>query len=201
MATATARFEQRPLGAITRGLELRQAPEGSSSPGTIAGYAAVYDSLSDDLGGFMERIAPGAFDRALEEAEIVCLRNHEPEALLGRNSSGTLRLRSDDKGLMFECDLPATTAGRDTAEMIRRGDMKGCSFSFDVREQSWDLATGETPIRTLRDVDVADVGPVTTPAYRDTSVALRSLEAHRPPPAIPVSLALARLRLRIAEAF
>jgi HK97 family phage prohead protease len=189
-------LERRALAAT---VELRQAPGGSTSPGMMKGYAAVFGRLSEDLGGFYEEVAPGAFDRAIRDTDVLCLRNHEPEALLGRMSAGTLRLSTDTKGLMFECELPNTTTGRDTAEMIRRGDMKGCSFSFGVRAEEWNWHTGAQPIRTLRDVDMADVGPVTTPAYRDTSVALRSLERNRP--ALVKPLSLLRAKLRLAEAF
>jgi HK97 family phage prohead protease len=179
-------------------IELRSAGEGSKSPGTIVGYAAVFDSDSEDLGYFIERIAPGAFARTIQADDIRALRNHEPEALLGRVSSGTCRLKEDAKGLLMEIDLPDTSVGRDTAEMIRRGDMSGCSFSFGVNKEEWNY-DATPPIRTLRDVDVADVGPVTFPAYRDTSVALRSLEANRPRPTIP--LGLLRAKIRLAEAF
>src|SRR3954452_17343861 len=97
--------ERRTLAAP---LEYRAASEGSKSPGTISGYAALFDSLSVDLGGFREQIMKGAFARALQQCDIRALRNHSPEALLGRRSSGTLRLEEDDKGLRFEVDLPDT---------------------------------------------------------------------------------------------
>jgi HK97 family phage prohead protease len=179
-------------------IELRAAAEGSDSPGTLVGYAAVFESYSEDLGYFIEKIAKGAFSRTIAGDDIRALRNHEPEALLGRTKSGTCRLAEDDRGLRMEIDLPGTTCGRDTAEMIRRGDMSGCSFSFRVNREEWNY-DATPPVRTLRDVDVADVGPVTFPAYRDTSVALRSLEANRPRPTLPLELLKAKIRL--AESF
>jgi len=175
-------------------VELRAAAEGSKSPGTLVGYAAVFDSLSEDLCGFKERIAPGAFARALKDCDIRALRNHEPESLLGRLKSGTLRLAEDARGLRMEVDLPDTTVGRDTAEMVRRGDMSGCSFSFQEKAVDWDY-NSDPPVRTLRDVDVYDAGPVTYPAYRDTSVALRSLEQNRPAKPVPLDLLKNRIRL------
>jgi uncharacterized protein len=175
-------------------VEIRAAPEGSNSPGTICGYAAVFNSRSEELGGFYEVIAPGCFTRALRECDIRALRNHDPESLLGRLSAGTLSLSEDAQGLRMEVVLPDTTAGRDTAESVRRGDMTGCSFSFQERAVEWNHAA-DPPVRTLRDVDLFDVGPVTFPAYRDTSVALRSLEAHRPAKTVPLDLLKTRLRL------
>ncbi len=101
----------------------------------ISGYAARYNSLSGDLGGFKERIQPGAFNRILAtKPDCVLLFNHDSGKVLGRTTAGTLQLRSDDKGLAFDCDLPNTTHGRDTYESIQRGDIAGCSFAFTVGE-------------------------------------------------------------------
>jgi len=81
---------------------------------TVSGYAATYNTLSKDLGGFRERIAPEAFRRILAtNPDVVCLFNHDMNSVLGRTSAGTLRLSEDRKGLAFECDLPNTTVGRD----------------------------------------------------------------------------------------
>jgi len=92
---------------------------------TITGYAARYNVLSCDLGGFRERIASGAFKRILAtNPDVVCLFNHSDNAVLGRTTTGTLRLSEDSRGLKFECDLPDTTAGRDTYESVQRGDLK-----------------------------------------------------------------------------
>ena len=100
---------------------------------TITGYAARYNLLSGDLGGFRERIASGAFKRILAtNPDVVCLFNHSDNAVLGRTTAGTLRLSEDSRGLKFECDLPGTTAGRDTYESVQRGDLNGCSFAFMV---------------------------------------------------------------------
>ena len=89
------------------------------------GYAAVFNSLSSNLGGFTERIDKGAFTKTLKEADTRAMWNHDPNHLLGRVSAGTLRLAEDDHGLRYEIDLPNTTLGRDVAELLRRGDVTG----------------------------------------------------------------------------
>jgi len=152
----------------------------------LVGYAAAYNSLSKPLPeGFVEKIAPGAFDRALaEKQDCRCLFNHDPSRVLGRVSSGTLKLSSDDKGLKFRCALdPNQQAHRDLHAAVKRGDISDCSFAFspngedghdfdDVRQQdgSWLM------IRTLKDVNLYDVSAVTHPAYNDTSVSARDAQ-------------------------
>jgi hypothetical protein len=90
---------------------------------TLRGLAAVYNSDSEDLGGFIERIAPGAFKRSLDSSQDVRgFWNHDSRLLLGRRSNGTLRLNDTDQGLAVEIDLPDTGFARDLAELVRRGD-------------------------------------------------------------------------------
>lgn len=142
----------------------------------IVGYAAVFNQLSEDLGGFVEVIRPGAFKRALAEgADVRALWNHDPNHVLGRTTAGTLRLVEDDYGLRFEADPPDTQWARDLLESIRRGDVTGTSFAFRAREDRWGTQDGQ-PLRELHDVDLFDVGPVTFPAYRTTTVAVRARE-------------------------
>ena len=147
---------------------------------TITGYAAVFYregeagtqySLWDDL---VERIAPGAFDRALKEKhDARGLYNHDPANLLGRVSSGTTRLSVDAKGLKYEIDLPGTRAGQDVEALIERGDLSGSSFAFLPRKVTYTVGDNGD-VRTIEDVDLFDVGPVTYPAYEGTSVGMRS---------------------------
>ncbi len=153
--------------------------EDSGKP-KITGYAAKYGKWSQDLGGFTERIKKGAFDEAMENSDIRALKNHDPNLLLGRNTSGTLRLSSNSVGLRFECDIPNTTTGTDTAEEIRNGSLTGCSFSFNVEADDWKYNEDGTVQRTITKIgEMYDVGPVTYPAYPDTTVAARSLEQFR----------------------
>jgi uncharacterized protein len=100
---------------------------------TISGYASLYGVLSEPIRpGVRERIAPGAFDQAIATSEVTCNVNHSDDFLLGRTSSGTLRLRVDELGLAFECDVPDTSVGRDIGVLMSRGDLRDCSFAFSV---------------------------------------------------------------------
>jgi HK97 family phage prohead protease len=157
-------------------IEFRSAGEGKIQ---AAGYGAVFNKLSQNLGGFVERIAPGAFTRTLDHQDVRALFNHDPNALLGRMSSGTLRLTEDGTGLAYEIDLPDTTTGRDVATMLERGDLNGSSIGFKVVEQETGMTEQDFPLRTLTQVALRDVGPVTFPAYVDTDAALRSLAEFR----------------------
>ncbi len=143
------------------------------------GYAAVFNSLSSNLGGFCEDIRPGAFAKTLQESDTRAMWNHDPNHLLGRVSAGTLRLAEDDHGLAYEVDLPKTTLGRDIAELLRRGDVTGSSFGFRVIEDSWGESESGFPLRTLNQVSLRDVGPVSLPAYADTEAGLRCLAEAR----------------------
>ena len=176
--------ESREVRCLMTGLEIEQrASPGRKYPGTLRGYAAVVGPLSevlaDDKGrAFREKLEPGAFARALEKCDARCLVNHDVNQLIGRMKAGTLRMTEDELGLRVECDLPDTQIGHDTAESIRRGDLDGMSFSFDLDEKdtSWDHGT-EPSTRSIRSVSrIYDVGPVAFPAYQDTSVAMRSLD-------------------------
>jgi uncharacterized protein len=202
--------EKREIRDIVETVELRAAVDGTTSPGTLTGYAALFNKLSLDLGYFREQLAPGAFSKALTRCDVRALFNHDPSAVLGRTSAGTLQLSEDATGLRMECTLPDTTLGRDLAESIRRGDVQGQSFAFTVAADKWDFS-GETPLRMVLEVEeLYDVGPVTYPAYEESSVALRSFQAHQearnappPPPAVsPVAMQSQRdsARLRLLEA-
>ena len=155
----------------------------------LTGYAAVYNRFSLPLreGGssFREVILPGAFDRILTRQrgneDVVALLNHDSNLILGRTSSGTLELSSDDKGLRYTVTPPDTQVGRDTLELVRRRDLRGSSFAFAVDEkgQHW-TSDDEGSVREIRDVAMlADVSVVLTPAYPASSVAVaqRSYEA------------------------
>ncbi len=151
----------------------------------IGGHAAKFDSLSEDLGGFRERIAPGAFANTIKTGDIRALFNHDSNIVLGRNKSGTLRLSEDSAGLAFEVDAPQTQLVRDMVlAPIERGDVSQCSFGFVTLNDKWAKMDGEW-VRTLLEVDLFDVSPVTYPAYPSTDVAVRSLQEaikHATPP-------------------
>lgn len=124
----------------------------------------------------IERIMPGAFTQALSrEADIRALFNHEPSAMLGRTIAGSLQLEDSPKGLLYHIKAPETQLGRDLLTLIGRGDINGSSFSFTVKRENW-RTEGDKQIREIQDVELYDVGPVTFPAYPDTTVAVRSHE-------------------------
>jgi HK97 family phage prohead protease len=145
-------------------------------PAKLVGYAAVFNSKSQDLGGFREQIAPGAFRNSIKDRniEVKALFNHDPNLVLGSTSGGTLRLAEDETGLRCEIEPPNTTAGRDVMTLVERGDINKMSFGFMTNDDTFEVVDGEV-VRTLLDVDVFDVSPVTYPAYQDTAVAVRSL--------------------------
>ena len=143
------------------------------------GYAAKFNVTSQNLGGFVERIAPGTFTQTVQDADIRALYNHDANLLLGRNKAGTLRVSEDAVGLAYEIDLPDTTVGRDLARLLERGDVSGSSFGFRVIEDDWGETDSGFPVRTLKSVALRDVGPVTFPAYVDADSAIRSLAVAR----------------------
>ena len=156
----------------------------------LTGYAAVYNRFSLPLreGGstFREIIMPGAFDKILNrqrgKQDVVALFNHDPNFVLGRTSSGTLELSSDDRGLKYSVVPPDTQTGRDVMHLVRRRDLRGSSFAFLVDEAkgaNW-TSDDQGAVRQIREVNLlADVSVVLTPAYPASSVtiAMRSYAA------------------------
>lgn len=176
-------------------IERRHSIELRSEGKTLSGYAAVFATDSQDLGGFSERILAGAFARSLAAApDVVALYDHDRRAILGRTKSGTLRLKEDQRGLKFEIDAPNTTVGRDVLEMVGRGDVTGASFAFTAKEQRW-IETPNGLQRELIDVDLHDVTITPSPAYLDTEVARRSM------PGTCTFQAYAERQLKILEMF
>lgn len=144
----------------------------------IRGHAAVFNQLSQDLGGFREQIAPGAFADAIKTDDIRALFNHNPDNILGRNLAGTLHLVEDTRGLAIEIDPPDTQLARDLMVSMERGDISQMSFGFSVRPggQDWAKNDDGVVVRTLKKVRLYDVSPVTYPAYLQTDVAVRALQ-------------------------
>lgn len=138
-----------------------------------AGYAAVFGRRSHELGGFTELVDPAAFTKTVTEADVIAAWNHNEDRLLGRLSSGTLRLTVDDRGLFYEIDMPDCEAG--ITELLQRGDIRGSSFGFRTIRDRWEQDDKGAVTRTLLEVALIDVSPVARPAYPDTTAALRSL--------------------------
>ena len=146
----------------------------------IVGYAAKFDRMSQNLGGFVEKIDKNAYKRVLSRnPDVMGLKNHSEHHILGRTGSGTMELMADETGLRYDIAMPETVVGRDTWTEVKRGDIPGSSFSFTVDDgdgDEWDDQT-DPPMRTLLNVrDLFDVGPVTFPAYLDTEVNCRSFD-------------------------
>lgn len=161
----------------------------------LAGYAAIYDTETVIAGMFRESIAPGAFTEAVARDDVRALFNHDPNVVLGRTVSGTLRLDADGTGLRYEVTLnPADAEHQRVWQMVARGDVSQSSFGFEVEAQEWrDTGTaGTLPLRVIRSAKLYDVSPVTYPAYAQTTVTARDL----PSAAADAAQALADSRVR-----
>ena len=137
------------------------------------GHAAVYGKLSEDLGGFRERIQRGAFSEVIKKSDARCLVNHNADKLLGRQGAGTLLLEDTVRGLHFYCDLPQSETAREVVEAVERRDMCECSFAFIAGKDEWKMARGPGQLdeRILLDIEALyDVSCTTFGAYKDTSV-------------------------------
>jgi hypothetical protein len=170
MPTAGIEIERR-VGSIA---------EVESEGNKLHGYAAVFNQPSENLGGFREFIAPGAFKRTLDSNEDVrALLDHDTRLVLGRRSAGTLRLHEDTRGLAVEIDLPSTSYAKDAAELIRRGDVSQMSFGFTISkgDDEWLPPESDEPLRRriVRHANLMEVSVVSIPAYPQTEVGLRSL--------------------------
>jgi uncharacterized protein len=143
----------------------------------VGGYAAVFDSPSENLGGFTEIVDDRAFNKSSGDQwpGVVCRFQHLDTMLLGTTAARTLRLAIDQTGLFYEVDLPETRA--DTFELVSRGDVYSSSFAFQAYDDEWGFRDG-TALRTLLSVRLIDVAPVVNPAYINTSAGLRSLARH-----------------------
>lgn len=155
---------------VSQSIETRQEDDSRR----IVGHAALFNQPTEIMEGFTEVIEPGAFARALRENQDVrALFNHDASLILGRTTAGTLRLSEDEQGLRYEIDPADTQLARDLSASIERGDISQSSFGFIVRDQMLEIDEDDNVTRTIRDVDLFDVSPVTFPATDETDVALR----------------------------
>ena len=169
-------------------IELRDEPESRH----IEGYGSVFNERSLDLGGFVEMIAPGAFDGVIERSDVKCYLDHNPgKGILARsrNGKGSLSLIVDEKGLQYSFDAPKTSLGDEVVEGIKRGDYSQSSFAFTVDDEVWTKEADGTYLRTITKIGgLYDVSIVANPAYEGTSVALRSLDAFKAQEEIPAEV-------------
>ena len=147
----------------------------------VEGRAVVFDSWSEDLGGFREKIAKGALDGVIERSDIFALMDHRRErGILARCKRGdqvSLRLNVTDEGLDYEFEAPETDLGNELLSCLERGEIDGSSFAFTVLEDNWER-NGNTYERTITKIDeLYDVSPVYSPAYSQTTCDLRGLDA------------------------
>lgn len=165
-----------------RNLELRFQPhppavrsEGGK-PTLFTGTAVVYDQWSELLYGvFREKIAPGAFDASLASGrDLYASVDHDPTRVLGRQSSGTLRVNPGPAGIDVEVSIGEFSYARDLTVAIVRGDLRGMSFIFDVLDDTWEMKDG-VPHRTVKKADIEEVSFVYFPAYPQTVAAARAL--------------------------
>lgn len=141
---------------------------------TVSGYAIVFNSDSNDLGGFIERIDPTSLDGVVEKSDVLCLLNHnEDRGVLARSNKGegSLTLEIDEIGLKYTFEAPNTALGDELLEGLRRGDISTSSFAFTVGKDSWSKLENGTYLRTINSInELFDVSPVYRAAYDATSV-------------------------------
>lgn len=172
--------EKRSIRMLSMGAAEVRLDESGEQP-RLVGYASVfYDGtpktefrLWEDM---VERIMPGAFDKTLKARDDVrALFNHDPSLILGRTSAGTVELVADKRGLRYSVDLGGTTVADDVVKHVRRKDVSGSSFGFEVTDVEHRMED-KVDIREITGVKLFDVGPVTFPAYEGTDVNVRKEE-------------------------
>ena len=160
-------------------IEFRNEPESRH----IEGYGSVFNKRSVDLGGFTEIIADGAFDGVIENSDVKALLDHNPDRGIlarSRNGKGSLTLSIDENGLKYAFDAPKTALGDEVIEGLQRGDYSQSSFAFTVEDETWTKEADGSYLRTINKIGgLYDVSIVADPAYPDTSVAVRSLDAFK----------------------
>lgn len=160
-------------------VEFRNDPESRH----IEGYGAVFNSRSVDLGGFVEIIAEGAFDGVIEQSDVKALVDHNPDRGVlarSRKGKGSLTLEIDSTGLKYSFDAPKTALGDEVLEGLKRGDYSQSSFAFTVADETWTKEADGSYLRTINKINrLYDTSIVLDPAYPDTSVAVRSLDAFK----------------------
>lgn len=156
-----------------KNLEIR-AEEGQ--PKKIVGYAAVFETLSEPMFGFREKIQAGAFAESIGADDIRALWNHDENYVLGRNRAGTLKLEENELGLKIEITPPDAQWARDLLVSIERRDVSQMSFGFETLKDMWDEEDPQNIVRTLIKARLWDVSPVTFPAYTSTSANVRTYE-------------------------
>lgn len=161
----------------TNSVEIREDENGMR---TLSGYAVKWDMKSVTMGWrrFREQFKRGAFTESMANEDQLALWSHDTSKVLGRTKNGTLRLFEDEIGLRFELDLLDTTLGDDAYKTIKRGDVDGVSFGFQMLKQEWDEADPDNVIRTVTKAKLLEISPVAFPAYPDSQISARSKDPY-----------------------
>ncbi|WP_410991228.1 HK97 family phage prohead protease [Bacillus cereus] len=164
---------------LSSALEIRELENGLR---TISGYAVKWEMKSVTMGywqRFKEQFKKGAFTESLTQDDQLALWSHDTSQVLGRTKNGTLRLFEDEIGLRFELDLANTTLGNDTYETIKRGDVDGVSFGFQMVKEEWDESDPDNVVRSVTKAKLLEISPVAFPAYPDSQVSVRSHDPYK----------------------
>jgi len=160
-------------------IEIREVEGGLR---TITGYAVKWEMKSVTMGywrRFKEQFKRGAFTDSLTQDDQLALWSHDYSQVLGRTKNGTLRLFEDEIGLRFELDLADTTLGDDTYKTIKRGDVDGVSFGFQMVKEEWDESNPDNIVRSVTKAKLVEISPVAFPAYPDSQVSARSHDPYK----------------------
>lgn len=151
-------------------IEVRESPTGGKM---ITGYGIVFNSDSEDLGGFIEQVDPGAVTKTLQESDIRGVANHNTDWTLGRVKSGTMRLYTEGRGVRYEIDVNENDPdGQRALAKVQRGDWDGSSFCFETIQEAWDW-DARPARRRLLEIKIVEMGPVAFPAYPDSTATAR----------------------------
>ncbi|PEI73435.1 HK97 family phage prohead protease [Bacillus wiedmannii] len=164
---------------LSSNLEIREVEGGLR---TIVGYAVKWEMKSVTMGywrRFKEQFKRGAFTDSLTQDDQLALWSHDYSQVLGRTKNGTLRLFEDEIGLRFELDLADTTLGDDTYKTIKRGDVDGVSFGFQMVKEEWDESDPDNVVRSVTKAKLVEISPVAFPAYPDSQVSARSHDPYK----------------------
>jgi len=149
----------------------------------ISGYGVLFNDTSvilrDRKGEeFIEVVDPSAFDNT-DLSDVYLYYQHDPKQVLASTAAGTLSLTITERGLYFTANLPDTHLGRDTYELLKRGDLKDMSFGFNIQSDSWDV-TQNPPLRKVKQIaNLDEISIVTRGAYSNTEVQVCKFKCHR----------------------
>lgn len=148
---------------------------------TLDGYGAVFDQwtvIEDSYGEYREQIAPGAFRRTLGMRMPILQFDHGSHPLIGSIPLGRITsINEDAHGLKVKARLSDNWLVQPVRDAIRDGGITGMSFRFRIINEDWDRGMDGMEERTIREVELYEVGPVVFPAYEQTSVGVRSRAA------------------------